>query len=169
VLTLPRPYRCTCIRKFEDLIKKYSDRTHEAAIELEALVSLLPGEKSRQLAQMLQTAASGCGNEGPPARPSLNHWGLGGSWNVGAESAGPQAAPGKILFRLQARDLPMVLGPSKNGKTVRFKVKLAPRPATIAELTPPLTAPARFESPVSKSAHPARGSSRRPDFRDRIP
>ncbi|MGA2645443.1 MAG: hypothetical protein ABSF15_12070 [Candidatus Sulfotelmatobacter sp.] len=82
----------------------------------------------------------------------MNQWGLGGSWNVGAESAEPQAAPGKIVFRLHARDLQMVLGPSKNGKTVRFKVKLAPRPATIAELTPPLTAPARFESPVSISS-----------------
>jgi thiol-disulfide isomerase/thioredoxin len=60
----------------------------------------------------------------PPATLSLNQWGLGGSWNVGGESAVLQAAPGKIVFRFHARDLHMVLGPTKNSKPVRFKVKL---------------------------------------------
>jgi thiol-disulfide isomerase/thioredoxin len=60
----------------------------------------------------------------PPTKPSLNQWGLGGSWNVGAESAALQAAPGKIVFRFHARDVHMVLGPAKEGKTLRYKVKL---------------------------------------------
>jgi len=60
----------------------------------------------------------------PPATPSLNQWGLSGSWNVGAESAVLQTEPGKIVFRFHGRDLHMVLGPAKNGKPVRFKVKL---------------------------------------------
>jgi thiol-disulfide isomerase/thioredoxin len=60
----------------------------------------------------------------PPATPSLNQWGLGGTWNVGAESGVLQIAPGKIVFRFHARDLHMVLGPTRNGKPVRFKVKL---------------------------------------------
>jgi len=59
-----------------------------------------------------------------PPRPSLNQWGLGGSWNVGAESAVLQQAPGKIAFRFYSRDLHMVLAPSKNGKPVRFRVML---------------------------------------------
>jgi len=59
-----------------------------------------------------------------PARPSLNQWGLDGSWKVGAESAVLQEAPGKIAFRFHSRDLHMVLAPSKNGKPVRFRVKL---------------------------------------------
>jgi thiol-disulfide isomerase/thioredoxin len=59
-----------------------------------------------------------------PPRPSLNQWGLSGSWNVSAESAALQAAPGKIAFRFHARDLHMVLGPTKNGKPVRFRVRL---------------------------------------------
>jgi thiol-disulfide isomerase/thioredoxin len=59
-----------------------------------------------------------------PARPSLNQWGLSGSWNVGAESAALQGAPGKIMFRFHARDLHMVLGPAKNGTPVRFRVTL---------------------------------------------
>ncbi len=59
-----------------------------------------------------------------PTTPSLNEWGLGGSWNVGAESGVLQSAPGKIVFRFHSRDLHMVLGPTKNGKPIRFKVKL---------------------------------------------
>jgi thiol-disulfide isomerase/thioredoxin len=60
----------------------------------------------------------------PPAAPSLNQWGLSGSWNVGSESAVLQAAPGKVEFRFHARDLHMVIGPTKTGKPVRFRVKL---------------------------------------------
>ena len=45
------------LRKFEHLMLKEADHAHEAAIELEALVSLLPSEKSRQLAR-LQVKAS---------------------------------------------------------------------------------------------------------------
>jgi len=60
----------------------------------------------------------------PPARPRLNQWGLGGSWSVGAERATLESAPGTIVFRFHSRDLHMVLGPSKNGTPVRFKVKV---------------------------------------------
>ena len=45
------------VRKFEHLMLKQADHAHEAATELEALVSLLPSENSRQLAQ-LQIKAS---------------------------------------------------------------------------------------------------------------
>ena len=60
----------------------------------------------------------------PPARPDLNQWGFGGSWNVGAEHATLESAPGKIVFRFHARDLHIVLGPSKSAMPVRFKVKI---------------------------------------------
>jgi len=60
----------------------------------------------------------------PPANPALNQWGLGGSWNVGAESGKLESAPGKIVFRFHSRDLHMVLAPAKNGTPVRFKVTL---------------------------------------------
>jgi hypothetical protein len=60
----------------------------------------------------------------PPVTLSLNQWGVSGSWNVGAESAVLQAAPGKIIFRFHSRDVHMVLGPAKNGKPIRFRVKL---------------------------------------------
>ena len=60
----------------------------------------------------------------PPVTPRLNQWGLGGLWDVGAERCALQAAPGKVVFRFHARDLHMVLGPSKNGGRGRFKVTL---------------------------------------------
>src|SRR5271155_3217493 len=60
----------------------------------------------------------------PQPRLSLNQWALGGSWKVGEESAVLQSAPGKIVFRFHARDLHLVLGTTKNGKPVRFIVKL---------------------------------------------
>jgi thiol-disulfide isomerase/thioredoxin len=60
----------------------------------------------------------------PPLRPLLNQWGLGGSWNVGAEHSALQTAPGKVVFRFHSRDLHMVIGPAKSGSPIRFKVSL---------------------------------------------
>jgi hypothetical protein len=59
-----------------------------------------------------------------PVKLSLNHWGLSGSWNVDVESAVLQAVPGKIVFRFHSRDLNLVLAPAKDGKPVRFVVRL---------------------------------------------
>ena len=60
------------------------------------------------------------------ARPRLilNQWALNGKWKVEPEDALLQAASGTIVFRFHARDLHLVLGPGKDGKPVRFKVKL---------------------------------------------
>jgi hypothetical protein len=59
-----------------------------------------------------------------PGKLSLNHWGLSGSWNINAESAVLQVVPGKIVFRFHSRDLNLVLAPAKDGKPVRFVVRL---------------------------------------------
>ena len=45
------------VRKFEHLMLKQADHAREAAIELEALISQMPSEKSRHLAE-LQVQAS---------------------------------------------------------------------------------------------------------------
>jgi hypothetical protein len=60
----------------------------------------------------------------PLPRLTLNQWALGGSWKVGPESAVLETAPGKIIYRFHARDLHLVLGPTKTGKPIRFKVTL---------------------------------------------
>ncbi len=59
-----------------------------------------------------------------PSRPALNRWGLGGRWLVGAEQATLLDAGGRIVYRFRARDLHLVLGPGKDGKPVRFIVRL---------------------------------------------
>ena len=50
--------------------------------------------------------------------------GLGGNWTVSPESAVLQTTSGTVVFRFHARDLHLVLGPAKDGKPVRFRVKL---------------------------------------------
>jgi hypothetical protein len=59
-----------------------------------------------------------------PARLSVNEWGLAGNWKVSDEHAALVTAPGKVIFRFHARDLHLVLGPGKDGKPVRFRVRL---------------------------------------------
>jgi len=62
----------------------------------------------------------------PPGR--LNQWGLGGVWTVEGEKAVLDGAPGRIVFRFHARDLHLVLGPTAEGKPVRFHVLLDGKP-----------------------------------------
>jgi cytochrome c biogenesis protein CcdA/thiol-disulfide isomerase/thioredoxin len=59
-----------------------------------------------------------------PVKPALNEWGLDGKWRVGAERATLGAADGGIVYRFHARDLHLVLGPDKDGKPVRFRVRI---------------------------------------------
>jgi cytochrome c biogenesis protein CcdA/thiol-disulfide isomerase/thioredoxin len=63
-------------------------------------------------------------NYSAPTRPTVNQWGLVGNWNVSSEHATLTTAPGKVIFRFHARDLHLVLGPGKNGKPIRFRVKI---------------------------------------------
>ena len=71
-----------------------------------------------RLTQAAQTSYSS------PSKLALNQWGLDGSWSVGAESATLVSARGSIVFRFHSRDLHMVLGPTKNGRPVRFRIRL---------------------------------------------
>jgi thiol-disulfide isomerase/thioredoxin len=59
-----------------------------------------------------------------PPRLGLNEWALDGRWTVSEEDAVLEAAPGKIVFHFQARDLHLVLGPGAAAKPVRFRVRL---------------------------------------------
>ncbi len=56
------------------------------------------------------------------ANPGLNQWGLTGTWTVGPEQATLNKAGGGITYRFSARDLHLVLGPSADGKPIRFQV-----------------------------------------------
>jgi thiol-disulfide isomerase/thioredoxin len=59
-----------------------------------------------------------------PKRLFMNEWGLAGKWNDHRQVAVLGDAGGKIVFRFHARDLHLVLGPSADGKPVRFRVTI---------------------------------------------
>ncbi len=59
-----------------------------------------------------------------PARLKLNDWALTGRWAINEENAVLHAPGGAVVFRFQARDLHLVLGPGPSGKPVRFRVRL---------------------------------------------
>jgi thiol-disulfide isomerase/thioredoxin len=59
-----------------------------------------------------------------PAHPGLNEWGLAGEWVDHEQVAVLQSGKGKIVFHFHARDLHLVLGPSADGKPVRFRVTI---------------------------------------------
>jgi thiol-disulfide isomerase/thioredoxin len=59
-----------------------------------------------------------------PAQPRLNEWGLAGNWVDHKQSAVLKSAGGKIVFHFHARDLHLVLGPTADGKPVRFRVTI---------------------------------------------
>jgi thiol-disulfide isomerase/thioredoxin len=58
----------------------------------------------------------------PGDAPRLNDWALAGDWSVGPEHAALNKQNGSIVYRFHARDLHLVLGPSTDGKPVRFRV-----------------------------------------------
>ena len=59
-----------------------------------------------------------------PVHPRLNEWGLAGVWADHEQFAMLKSAKGKIVFHFHARDLHLVLGPSADGKPVRFRVTI---------------------------------------------
>jgi thiol-disulfide isomerase/thioredoxin len=59
-----------------------------------------------------------------PAHLRLNDWGLAGKWLDHQQVAVLGSAGGKIIFRFQARDLHLVLGPRLDGKPVHFRVTI---------------------------------------------
>src|SRR5882757_662589 len=59
-----------------------------------------------------------------PDKLDNNQWALTGKWTVDEEKGTLNNAHGSIVFRFQARDLHLVLGPGPSGKPVRFRVRL---------------------------------------------
>jgi thiol-disulfide isomerase/thioredoxin len=59
---------------------------------------------------------------------SPGNWGLVGDWTVKEESARSDKAGARIVFRFHARDVHLVMGPSSNGASVRFRVLIDGKP-----------------------------------------
>ena len=53
-----------------------------------------------------------------------NQWSLDGRWTVNKEKATLEKAGGGIIYRFRGRDLHLVLGPTTNGKPIRFRVTI---------------------------------------------
>ena len=67
-----------------------------------------------------------------PSRLTLNHWSLAGEWTFGRQATVLNTAPGRMVYRFHARDVHLVMGPSRPDSAVRFRVSLdgqAPGPA----------------------------------------
>jgi cytochrome c biogenesis protein CcdA/thiol-disulfide isomerase/thioredoxin len=60
----------------------------------------------------------------PADATALNQWALAGDWTIGPEHAALNKKDGSIVYRFHARDLHLVLGPTADGKPVRFKVTI---------------------------------------------
>lgn len=63
-----------------------------------------------------------------PAALRLNAWALSGPWRVGGEAASLHAANGRIVYRFQARDVHLVMGPASRGQPVPFRVLVDGKP-----------------------------------------
>jgi thiol-disulfide isomerase/thioredoxin len=56
--------------------------------------------------------------------PQLNQWSLSGNWTIKSEDATLNKEGGRIIYRFNARDLHLVLGPGADGRPIRFRVTL---------------------------------------------
>ena len=63
-----------------------------------------------------------------PSRLALNHWALVGEWTMGRQVIVSSATGTRVLNRFHARDLHLVMGPSRREKPVRFRVAIDGRP-----------------------------------------
>jgi thiol-disulfide isomerase/thioredoxin len=67
-----------------------------------------------------------------PAQLSLNQWALSGDWTVEKGAVALNKAGGRIAYSFHARDLNLVMGPSAQGTSVRFRVALDGQPPRAA-------------------------------------
>ncbi|WP_343729986.1 redoxin family protein [Duganella sp.] len=81
-------------------------------------------ERAENFASPEKQAANAARQYTAPARPALNQWGLSGNWLSQAEQVTLNKGAGSIVYRFHARDLHLVLGPTKDGKPVRFRVTI---------------------------------------------
>jgi thioredoxin family protein len=59
-----------------------------------------------------------------PVHLRLNRWGLTGEWTVRSDACALNSPDGRVAYQFHARDVNLVMGPAKNGATVRFRVLL---------------------------------------------
>jgi thiol-disulfide isomerase/thioredoxin len=63
-----------------------------------------------------------------PSRLDLNQWALVGEWTIGGQGIVSSVPDARIVNRFHARDLHLVMGPSRGDSPVRFRVSIDGRP-----------------------------------------
>ena len=63
-----------------------------------------------------------------PARLALNQWAAAGEWTMGSQLILSNTPGARIVCRFHARDLHLVMGPSRPGAPVRFRVSIDGQP-----------------------------------------
>ena len=64
----------------------------------------------------------------PASRLSLNQWSLAGDWTIGRQATVLNRTPGRIVHHFHARDVHLVMGPSRRDTSIRFRVSVDGRP-----------------------------------------
>jgi len=67
-----------------------------------------------------------------PTRFTLNEWALVGEWTMTKGSSVLSGPTGRIAYRFHARDLHLVMGPLRQGHSVRFRVSMDGQPPNLA-------------------------------------
>src|SRR5262245_34374328 len=68
----------------------------------------------------------------PASRLSLNQWSIAGDWTIGKHAIVLNKAPGRLEYRFHARDVHLVMGPSRFEDVTRFRVTVDGQPPTTA-------------------------------------
>jgi thiol-disulfide isomerase/thioredoxin len=63
-----------------------------------------------------------------PTRLALNQWALVGEWTIGRHATVLGSSNGRIVYRFHARDLHLVMGPPRQGLSLRFRVSIDGQP-----------------------------------------
>jgi hypothetical protein len=63
-----------------------------------------------------------------PTRLNLNRWALDGEWTIERQPTVLASAPGRIACRFHARDVHLVMGPTRRDDVVRFRVSVDGQP-----------------------------------------
>ncbi|RQO49992.1 cytochrome C biogenesis protein [Variovorax sp. KBW07] len=112
------------------LVSPQGEGTQAAADALPALSgeTYLGYERAHNFASPGGLASDHAHKYQGPGSLRTNQWALAGEWTVEGERAVLARAGGRVAYRFQARDLHLVLGPSADGKPVRFRVTVDGKP-----------------------------------------
>ena len=91
---------------------------------LQSPETYLGAERAERLASRWGGAGDERRSYTTPTSLRLNHWALAGDWTIGTKAARLNDAGGRLTYRFHARDVNLVMGPSRGAPPVRFRVRI---------------------------------------------